>query len=323
MIRNIQIQPALAQRLAAAIARFYHAVPISEEAGRITVAMVNPDDQTAVAAVKKALGCEPYVVRGDQTRIDAAIDQIWPYEIGQAQPPSILLQADDHEFHRKNGNQRQRESEVYEFAQKLTALLSAKLTLHTAGAKARSDAFDNSVNQEHYDLVVGSTFTRSDLRRIPTSIFVVQQPSWPLKRILLLINGETVGDAALSWVVLLAKRTGAGITALAIVPPVPAMFQGFSRMQQGLPELLSANTGLGKQTRKIAKRLFDEEIDGTNKLRYGSPESQYVAEIAEGRYDTAVIAGESKPQRKRWPPGDLIVPLLQRSQTPVLIAKSM
>lgn len=323
LIRNLQIKPALAQRLPATIARFYHAVPISEEAGRITVAMVNPDDQTAVAAVKRALGGEPYIVRGDQTLIDSAIDQIWPYEFGQAQPLRILLQTHDHEFHRKNGNQRRRKSEVYEFAQKLTALLDANLTIHTAGAKTKSEAFNNSVIQEHHDLIVGSAFARTDLRRIPTSILVVQQPSWPLNKILLLLNGATAGDAALSWVVLLAKKTGAVITAVAIVLPVPGMFHGLSGMQQGLPELLGTNTGLGKQTRKIAKRLFDEEIGGTIKLRYGAPESQYAAEIVEERYDMAVIAGDSKPQPKLWLPGDFIVPLLQRSRSPVLIAKSM
>jgi nucleotide-binding universal stress UspA family protein len=321
-IYDLPIQPALAQRLPTSIARSYHAVPISEETGGITVAMVNPDDQAALAAVKMALGCEPYIVRGDQTLIDAAIDQIWPDEIEQAQPIRILLPGFDHESHKKNGGQRNQDRGVYEFAQKLTALLGAKLAIRSARAETRADSLYDTIKRECYDLIVGSKFTGADIRRIPTSILAVQHPSWPLRKILLLINGAMVGDAALSWVVLLAKKAGAGITALAVVPPVPGMFQGLPRMQQGLPELLSTNTELGRQTRKIAKRLFDEEIDGTIKLRYGSPERQYLEESVEQHYDMVVLAAESENHPKHWLRGDLIAPLVQRSRAPVLIAKS-
>jgi nucleotide-binding universal stress UspA family protein len=321
-IHDLRIQHKLAQRLPASIARSYHVIPVTEETGRITVAMANPTDQAAVAAVRNALGSEPYIVRGDQTLIDAAIDQIWPNEIEQIQPIKILLQVSDKECYEKNGDHCNQEREVYEFTQKLALSLNAKLTTFSARADTRADASYNAISHEHYDLVVCSKLTQADLRRIAISTLVVQQPSWPLNKILLMINGERYEEAALSWVVRLAKKTNACITALAVVPPVPGMFQGLSRMQQGLPEILSTNTELGRQIREIARRLGEKEINGTIKLRYGSPETQYLEEAADEHYDMIIIPAESKNRWKQRLWGELVAPFLRRSRSPVLIAKS-
>ena len=193
--------------------------------------------------------------------IDAATDPMRPDEFEQAQPTRMLLRVCRDKARRKNGSERERESEEYQFAKKLAALLDAKLTIHPVSGETREEALYNLVNLEQYDLIVSSKFTAPEIRRIPTCMLAVQRMAWPLNKILLLINGTTVCDAALSWVVRLAKKTGAGVMGLAIVPPVPGLFYGLSCMQQGLSELLSTNTGLGKQTRKIARRLFAERID--------------------------------------------------------------
>jgi nucleotide-binding universal stress UspA family protein len=234
-----------------------------------------------------------------------------------------LLRVSDNECHKKNGDHNNQERQVYEFTQKLASLLNAKLTTFSASVDTRADAFYNAISHEHYDLVVCSKLTQADLRRIPTSLLAVQRPSWPLKKILLIINGKMIEEAAVSWVIRLANKTSACITALAVVPPLPAMYQGLARMQQGLPELLSTNTELGKQTRKIAKRLVDEEINGSIKLRYGSPETQYLEEAADEHYDMIVLPAESRDRWKHWLWGELITPLLRRGGCPVLVARSM
>ena len=322
-IQDFQIRRRLARRLPASIARSYHVIPVAADAGRITVAMVDPEDGKALAAVRDALGSEPYIVRGDQRLINAAIDQIWPNEIQQTQRTRILLQVYDRGSRKKNGDFHSQENTVYEFSQKLSSLLNAELIIFSATPENRADDLYHKVNQERYDLVICGKFTRADLGRIPTSMLVVQHPSWPLNKILLIINGEMYAEASVSWVVRLAKKSSAHVTALAVIPPVPGVFQGLSGMQEGLPELLNTNTQLGGQTRKIAQRLVDEEINGTIKLRYGSPETQYLKEAADEHYDMIIMAAESENRWKQWLRGELIAPLVQRSRSPLLIAKSM
>jgi nucleotide-binding universal stress UspA family protein len=323
IIHDLQIQHELAQRLPASIARSYHVIPVTEETGRITVAMVNPGDGAALAAVRNALGSEPYIVRGDQELIDAAIDQVWPDEVEHAQPIKIILQIYDNESPKKNGGHHNREREVYEFTQKLASLLNAKLNIYSGGVEAGAEAFYKIIRDEHYDLLVCSQSARATLRRIPTSMLVVQKPAWPLNKILLLINGALYEEAVVNWGIRLAKVTNACITALAVAPPVPGMFHGLTGMQQGLPELLSTNTKLGRQTREIAKRLAEEQINGTIKLRYGSPEMQYLEEATDEHYDLIVIPAESGNRWKQWLLGELVTPLLRQSRSPVLVAKSM
>ena len=67
--------------------------------------------------------------------VDAAIDQMWPDEIEQAQPIKVLLQVNNHESHKKNGGQSSQESEVYEFAQKFDLAITIHSGIGSANLK--------------------------------------------------------------------------------------------------------------------------------------------------------------------------------------------
>jgi excinuclease ABC subunit B len=54
----------------------YHALPLAGDSDRITVAMADPDDAIALAAVADALGTQPYVVRSDPDAIDDLLAEI-------------------------------------------------------------------------------------------------------------------------------------------------------------------------------------------------------------------------------------------------------
>jgi hypothetical protein len=82
---QLDADPMLAQRLPAELARRYHALPVAEDNGRITVVMADPEDVAACDAIASALGIgnrvqQPsplFLVRGDPSSIDALVSHVW------------------------------------------------------------------------------------------------------------------------------------------------------------------------------------------------------------------------------------------------------
>ena len=68
----------------------------------------------------------------------------------------------------------------------------------------------------------------------------------------------------------LARPSAAAVTVLAVVPPVPAMYQGLSRMEQSVAALLTTDTTLGRQMHQVVRRLAECKVDGTLRLAPGS-----------------------------------------------------
>jgi hypothetical protein len=127
--------------------------------------------------------------------------------------------------------------------------------------------------------------------------------------------------------VYLARRSGSAVTILAVVPPVPPTVGQSSSTQQGLPELLSADTPLGWQIHRATRQLVNWEVEGSLRLRQGPPDWQIRREIAEGDYDLIVAAAGICPRRLHWrsraPLGlgqDLIGHILCGADRPVLVA---
>jgi nucleotide-binding universal stress UspA family protein len=162
-----------------------------------------------------------------------------------------------------------------------------------------------------------------DKRQVTSpSCLVAQRPRWPLQQILLVIQGGEADEAAVDWTVRLARESGATVTVLVVVPPVPAMYRGLTRMQQGLAAVLAADTPLGEQVRRVARHLVDWEIDATLRLRQGAPDWQIHEEVAEGDYDLLVVAAQPPGRWVRWLRDDLVCRLLHCIDRPVLIARS-
>jgi hypothetical protein len=309
-LNELAANPKLAQRLPADLARRFHALPLTEDNGRITVAMADPTDADARAAVAAALGSESCVVQADPVTIDALLAEIWdsfsddPLDLGVCSFPEPVS------------------DQVWQYAQALAGLLHAGLScLNTA---AGVDALAGEGECVQPDLVIfedpehplvrrlrlrttAGSVANSRHRDLPPAVMVARRPRWPLKSIRLVIRGQDRDIAALDWVLRLARQSFSRVTVLAIVPPVPAMYGQRLMMTQGLPALLTAGSPLGRQMRRVARSLVDWEVDST--LRLG---------------DTASEAAFHRPCRRlqRWLEGDLIGQLLRWVDRPVLIAKT-
>lgn len=303
-------KPGVARRLPPELARRYHALPVAEDNGQITVMMANPHDAIACERVATALGTRLCVVWGDPAAIDALLAEVWSEQASCILHLLVCVQANP------------AADEVCAYARAIGGLLGAPVHHFPLGVRDVSlDILVEELKGASYDLIAFSTPSRSLIERLPTSLLIARRPRWPLKRMLLLIRGEESDGVALDWVVRLARPSGATVTVLTVVPPVPAMYQGMARMEQGLPELLATDTVLGQQMRRVARRLVNGGIEGTLRLRQGPPDWAIHQEVTQEDYDLLALATEGRGRWQRWLLGELIGPLLRWADQPVLIAK--
>ncbi len=319
--------PRLARRLSPELARRFHALPIAEQNGRVTVAMADPDDPEARDAIASALGPASCVVRVDAPTIDALISATW--DCGEPPPLRMLVCTYPGPS----------TAPLCQYSQQLSSLLGARAT--QVNTLSESRALRAGMGAGQYDLVLFDTARHPLLRRLltqpidrtdadqpphwrggalPFAVLVASRPRWPLRSILLIIWGDEADEAATDWMLRLARASGCAVTALAVVPQVPAMYGRQPCMTQGLPMVLSTSTPLGHRMRQTARHLVEWEISGTLRLRQGSPDWQIRRELVEGDYDLVVLATKPHRQWLRWLEGDLLDPLLRWTERPVLIA---
>lgn len=321
---NLTTDSRLARRLPRDIACRLHAIPVAEDAGRITVAMADPDDVEAQNAVATVLGTVPYVVKSDQAAIDALLAELWSEE----GPLHLLAYA-------PSGSMRE---ELSDAAQRMGESLGARVTYFETEEDSGSalDSVADLVSRQGYDLVIcgrscqplidrlflGPVNSRA-ASRIPTSLLMIQGFDWPFKRILMVVGQDSAetNETALLWAERLARPTGALVTALAVVPPLPAMWEGMAGMRQGLAALLNADTFLGRELRRIGERLADPGIGGRLRLRQGPPGWQLRLEVATGDHDLIIIGADRNDRWLRWLSGGQVSSLLRWADRPVLIAK--
>ena len=321
---QLAIEPELARRLPFDLAWRYHALPLAEDRGRVTVAMANPDDAQARDAVLAALGPESCVVRGDPLTIDAQLAEVW----GDAARRRLKLQVCAFPDPLPD--------ELWNYAQALGALLGAHLGRMTTAGEV--NALTKEAGRADCDLVIFGKGSHPLIRRllsrsiaegalssqqsdVPFAVLAAQEPRWPLERILLVLCGESADNVAVDWALRLACPSTAAVTVLAVVPPVPAMYHGLSRMEQTLRSLLTTDTALGCQMHQVARRLVESKVDGTLRLRQGAPDQQICREMVEGDHDLVVLA--TKPCRwwLRQLKGDPICSLLSWVNRPVLFVE--
>ncbi len=226
--------------------------------------------------------------------------------------------------------------ELLAYARVLSGLLNAEFSSFSLdfGSDLNCYTIAQTVDRVGYDMVIwgepdqtlgqrmlcGPTYQRAT-ELINSSLLVVRKPRWPLRRLLLIIQGEKTDETAVDWIVRLAQPSGARVTVLAVVPPVPVMYYGCTRMQQGLDALLTTDTVLGRQMQRMAQQLVGSQVDATLQLREGAPDRQIQQEVSEGDYDLVTVAARPRSWWRRWVLGDWVSPLLSWAVRPVLVAK--
>ena len=324
---NLVPNPRLARRFSPDLARRYHAVPIAEHDGRITVAMANPEDREARNAVITELGPNSYMVRVDPGIIEALINSVW----SNADHPSLRMLVCTCPSPTS--------SAVSEYADRMAELLGAQV--YRSNGSEEISVLDAETGHLKYDLVLLDSPELPHLqclltkppdraavelppgskdKTVPFAVLVACHPRWPVSTILMIISGEEADEAAVDWMARVARASRSAVTTLAVVPQVPAMFSRPASEAEGLPTLLTANTLLGRRMRQIAEHLTEWEIEGTLRLRQGPPEWQVRRELLQADYDLIVVASTAGEPWLTCPGEDLADSLLRWTDRPVLIA---
>lgn len=317
---DIPLDLSVARRLPADLAFRYLALPIVAENGRITVLMVDPTDEVAVAAVAAALGCSPYLVRSDPALMTALLHKVWPEPMPAllrllvATPPGSVA------------------TPVRAYVQRLGNLLNSQIiyfplpeqdgvltTLgQTAIAQADLVALGEPARSWLSQLLRGSV-AQEALRHIPTSLLFARQPRWPLRRLLLVLRGEAGEEMGLSWVLRLAKPAAAIVNLLLVVPGHTWLYNRESRVWQGATALLGAETPLGQEAIQIAQQLAEAGVPSQLCMRQGPPTEQIHTEVTNGNYDLVVMCGRAG--EVGWWSGELVAPTLRWLDRPLLLVR--
>jgi nucleotide-binding universal stress UspA family protein len=324
---NLVANPRLARRLSPDLARRYHAVPIAEHDGRVTVAMANPEDREARNAVITELGPSSYMVRVDPSTIEALINSVW----SDADHPSLRMLVCARPSPTSDA--------VSEYADRMGDLLGAQA--YRSNGSEEISVLDAETGHPKYDLVLFDSPEQPHLQclltkppdraavglppgskdeTVPFAVLVACHPRWPISRILMIISGEEADEAAVDWMARIARASRSAVTTLAVVPQTPAMFSRPASEAEGLPTLLTANTLLGRRMRQIAEHLAEWEIEATLRLRQGPPEWQVRRELLRADYDLIVVAARAGEPWLTCPAEDLADSVLRWTDRPVLIA---
>ncbi len=322
-LKKIRKNSRLMRLLPADIARQYHALPISTDGSRITIAMAHPEDAVACEVVTSAIGTPACMVKGDRQEIDQMLSAVWPQH---PSPPLRLLL-----WNLSSDVGKDIQLYTRQFAELLHADLK-EVNTPWLGVKS-FDAIIGEAEEFHPDLIVFQIVNfpwvkrllvdiavNKLIDRLSSSILVVKNPRWPLKKILFaILDGHELNESAVDWVIRLAHCSHAGVTIMPLVPPVPEMYGQFIR--NSLPDLLTSSDPLGEKMRKIADRMATEEIEGTFNLRNGPPLEQLRSEVVETDTDMLVIAAEPQSHVWRWIVGELVNDLFVWCDRPLLILK--
>ncbi len=300
----------------------HHALRSAEIGGAITDGMVNAQDTVTCRGIPDASETNPCLVQGDSVTIDALR---FDASSNAANPENRFLVCETMDGFEAFNSYARSFGDLFR-AQMDSVRFTENHDLCLGSIRRKAD--------EGYGLLIlgpqaysyrkhpfASTLHERVAEDLSICLLVVPEPRWPISKILVLIKGEENDCVAVEWGVRLAQASKAEISLLALVPPVPVLYQGLGRISSGLPELLSTETRLGQHLRWAAARLVAEGLDGAVRLGQGLQEWQIRHELLVQDHDLVVVGAEDQDWLRKTIFGANPCPLLQWADRPVLVAK--
>jgi len=144
-----------------------------------------------------------------------------------------------------------------------------------------------------------------------------------LARFLVCTGGKYYIDEAVKLTANLAAALHAEVTLLHVLPEPPAIFANLAQMESDVDALLASGSDLGQSL--FAQREAFQKLGVTVhiRVRHGLVVDEVFKEVDEGDYDM-IVAGTSlaRGPLRHYIMGDLTRSILNRSQCPVLVARS-
>ena len=320
---GIRIDLRIMRLLPPEIAYRYHALPVATDGNLITVAMAHPEDSPDSEAVISAIAAPVCLVQADPQEITKRLVEAWPQH--PVPRPRFLIWSDS------TMTGVSLESYAQLFAEILDAeLVKAEIPWQGLRSLAKLTFITDQIRP---DMIIFQFQSYSLLKRmkpetpiwkiidqLPSSVIIPPRPRLTLSNVLLVLpDGDTEDESAIHWAVKLARSNQSTVTVLPLLPPVPGWYGSF--IKHSLQALFEADDPLGKKMRSIAQRFSESKINGSFKLREGEPLDQLRDEILITDPDLIILPSPPLGCLRRSMTKELINPLLNWANRPVLISK--
>lgn len=208
------------------------------------------------------------------------------------------------------------------YAQQVAGFLQGKLAWQTKEPSSLAEL--GKCAAQCYDLLLFNETSWQMLTRpfretavspaqLTSSIWLIREPRWPVRRLLLVLRGEATDSATIAWGLKLTEQNNCTITLLVVCPADSTQEDQFG--------LLKANTTSGRYLHAALHQLATRQVHGVLKVSHGSPEHIVRQEVASFPYDLIILGSEPDSRLFCWRLDSLLDPLLQWTQQSILIAK--
>ncbi len=271
-LHDLELEAQLVRRLPYGMAAYYHALPVAEDDGAVTVAMTHPENATAVGVIADLLHTQVVPVQGDESTIQAALRRFHP----EVRPPEnrVVAWGSDADHSSVLAAMAtlcaERLAAQYVPASKLVGSLDAALAL--AGSLHARLAILGAADQPNLQQV---------LQQAGMPFLLVggcyRRPS----RILIVMRGYASDETCAAWVARLAEP-GAAVTVLPVL----------EYSQIAATGVLAGNGHLQRHLIASLSPLNTGQCTTAITFRAGGAVAQIAAELTQSEYDLLVIPAE-------------------------------
>jgi universal stress protein A len=169
---------------------------------------------------------------------------------------------------------------------------------------------------------LGEKIARLVARESPISVLVVKREVSSLQQILVCTGGLEIAEPVIRMGASLAKASGAELTLLHVITPVPSMYTGLDEIEETLSELLQTETPTAQHLRRAAEKLSKDNVAAHLKVRQGEVADEILQEIEDSHYDMVIMGASPGHSRvSEWLRGDVTGQVVNHAPCPVLIVR--
>lgn len=319
-IDEFDANPKLAYLVSPRFALRYHALPIAESDGRVTIVAANPGDRNLQVRVQREIGRPLQLVKANPSTIDRLLAELWPEFAHRSLRIAVLVRG-------------YRDTTLIQFGRTLGSWLrSDEIQVESLPDNRRKlNAF---LISSSYDLVIldapssdgpagklKSAINLKSLSECKSTLLLARHARWPVNKLVCILQGQPSDLVSARWVARLAHTCECWVEVMVIVPPVPLMYAGMSRMEISLDEILRGNSLSGRYLRRSIRYLANWDIRSSMRLLQGFSPLQIEADLLEHEPDLIVISRLSRSQFLNGFMNELVEWLSVHSQASILLGR--
>lgn len=278
-LSKITLNEALAKRLPRQIAYYHLAIPIAQDDEAITVVMAHADNPNAIRLLTAVLETKIVPVQGQAQEIIQTLQKIWP-EADHDQPPQVSVWSDTPE----------KIAWGQQYAVGMFTLPAQQITILQSATNAHSGLSPLPQKGES-QIMVTHMPQQADLKLVLgpdyPSLLLFSGPPQPLRRILVILRGHAPDFNVLHGILSAVQQN----TTVTLLMVASASANAYIKSQ--LTDFIQPDTVISDHLAACTHYLWRQGVQGSLRLRQGTPEVEIAHEVHQNSYDLVAIATEA------------------------------